>query len=78
MSQDILRRNNVTIKGNGQQIMLFAHEFGCDQNMWRFVTSNLRKIIILFFLIMSDVANRVLKHTMLSVIPAWTDMHRIY
>ncbi len=33
-----LQRNNVTIKGKGTQVMLFAHGFGCDQNMWRFVT----------------------------------------
>ncbi len=38
MSQDILKRNNVILKGQGHQIMLFAHGFGCDQNMWRFVT----------------------------------------
>jgi sigma-B regulation protein RsbQ len=33
-----LLRNNVTVHGNpsGQPI-LFAHGFGCDQNMWRFV-----------------------------------------
>lgn len=33
-----IQRNNVTIKGKGTQVMLFAHGFGCDQNMWRFVT----------------------------------------
>jgi sigma-B regulation protein RsbQ len=33
-----IQRNNVTIKGKGKQIMLFAHGFGCDQNMWRFIT----------------------------------------
>lgn len=27
--------NNVTIKGRGSQVMMFAHGFGCDQNMWR-------------------------------------------
>ena len=34
----VLRRNNVTLLGppDGQP-MLFAHGFGCDQNMWRFV-----------------------------------------
>ena len=31
------RRNNVTISGHGTQPMLFAHGFGCDQNMWRFI-----------------------------------------
>ncbi|MGJ8594108.1 MAG: alpha/beta fold hydrolase [Aquaticitalea sp.] len=38
MSQDIIKRNNVTLKGRGKKCMLFAHGFGCDQNMWRFVT----------------------------------------
>lgn len=34
---DILERNNVTIQGSGEQPILFAHGYGCDQNMWRFV-----------------------------------------
>ena len=38
MSQDILVRNNVKVFGKGKQTMLFAHGFGCDQNMWRFIT----------------------------------------
>jgi sigma-B regulation protein RsbQ len=33
----VLKRNNVTISGRGQKPMLFAHGFGCDQHMWRFV-----------------------------------------
>ena len=33
----VLKRNNVNISGRGQQCMLFAHGFGCDQGMWRFV-----------------------------------------
>jgi sigma-B regulation protein RsbQ len=33
----VLQRNNVTIRGRGQTPMLFAHGFGCDQHMWRFV-----------------------------------------
>lgn len=33
----ILHRNNVHESGNGQRAMMFAHGFGCDQNMWRFV-----------------------------------------
>jgi sigma-B regulation protein RsbQ len=36
---DALRRNNVKLSGpEGAQPMIFAHGFGCDQNMWRFVT----------------------------------------
>jgi sigma-B regulation protein RsbQ len=38
MTQDILKRNNVNVIGHGTQPMMFAHGFGCDQNMWRFVT----------------------------------------
>lgn len=35
---NVLRRNNVNVSGKaGAQPMLFAHGFGCDQNMWRFV-----------------------------------------
>ncbi len=37
MSADILKRNNVKVSGRGTRPMLFAHGFGCDQNMWRFV-----------------------------------------
>lgn len=37
MQADILRRNNVTITGKGKKPMIFAHGFGCDQKMWRFV-----------------------------------------
>ena len=32
-----LTRHNVKITGNGTTPMLFAHGFGCDQNMWRLV-----------------------------------------
>jgi sigma-B regulation protein RsbQ len=32
-----LTRNNVHVKGAGQTAMIFAHGFGCDQNMWRHV-----------------------------------------
>ena len=35
---DVIKRNNVVIKGNGTKAMMFVHGFGCDQNMWRFVT----------------------------------------
>jgi sigma-B regulation protein RsbQ len=37
MNQQVLSRNNVRVVGSGTQPMLFAHGFGCDQNMWRFV-----------------------------------------
>jgi len=34
---NVIERNNVIIKGTGEKVMMFAHGFGCDQNMWRFV-----------------------------------------
>lgn len=30
-------RNNVRVSGDGPGTMIFAHGFGCDQNMWRFL-----------------------------------------
>jgi sigma-B regulation protein RsbQ len=30
-------RNNVHIRGTGHATMVFAHGFGCDQSMWRFL-----------------------------------------
>jgi len=35
---DVLSRNNVKVSGSGTQPLLFAHGFGCDQQMWRFIT----------------------------------------
>ncbi|WP_329200961.1 MULTISPECIES: alpha/beta fold hydrolase [unclassified Streptomyces] len=36
---DILRRNNVTVSGReGAPVIMLAHGFGCDQNMWRLVS----------------------------------------
>jgi len=33
----VIERNNVHVRGSGEHAMMFAHGFGCDQNMWRFV-----------------------------------------
>ena len=37
MDTIISRRFNCSVSGNGTTPMMFAHGFGCDQNMWRFV-----------------------------------------
>ncbi|MEW2135149.1 alpha/beta hydrolase [Streptomyces sp. NPDC005409] len=35
---DIVRRNNVKVSGSpGSPVIVLAHGFGCDQNMWRLV-----------------------------------------
>src|SRR5688500_19089223 len=32
-----LQLHNVKLSGSGSTAMVFAHGFGCDQHMWRFV-----------------------------------------
>lgn len=50
MNKEIIARNNVRISGSGVQPMIFAHGFGCDQQMWRYLTPAFEKEyqIILF------------------------------
>ena len=38
MIEDVIKRNNVTVHGEGTQVMLMAHGYGCNQDMWRFIT----------------------------------------
>jgi len=38
---DVLVRNNVREIGSGDQVLMLAHGFGCDQNMWRFLLPQL-------------------------------------
>lgn len=33
----IIKRNNVTIVGSGERVLLLANGFGCNQRMWRFL-----------------------------------------
>jgi sigma-B regulation protein RsbQ len=35
---DIRIRNNVQVIGDGPTTLMFAHGFGCDQSMWRYMT----------------------------------------
>ncbi len=34
----VLLRNNVKILGEGSQVIVFAHGFGCAQSSWKFIT----------------------------------------
>lgn len=38
---EVIRRNYVTRLGEGSRTLMLAHGFGCDQNMWRFITPGL-------------------------------------
>ncbi len=40
---NIVHRNNVQVLGTGEKTIVFAHGFGCDQNMWRFITPHFEK-----------------------------------
>lgn len=43
MLMKAVQQNNVKVIGEGIQPMLFAHGYGCDQNMWRYVTPAFEK-----------------------------------
>jgi sigma-B regulation protein RsbQ len=50
MLKKLLARNNVTIHGTGVKSMFLVHGYGCDQNMWRFITPQFKddyKIILI-------------------------------
>lgn len=38
MRPDIIQRNNVNVRGSDGPVLLFAHGFGCNQNMWDRIT----------------------------------------
>jgi sigma-B regulation protein RsbQ len=45
-----IQRNNVHVTGQGPRTLMFAHGYGCDQNMWRAVTPEFEKdfTVVLF------------------------------
>ena len=43
-SADVGRRNNVVVTGpEGRPVVMLAHGFGCDQNLWRLIAPALAK-----------------------------------
>ena len=59
MSKTVVLRNNVRVVGSGDRTLMFAHGYGCDQNMWRHVTPAFTKDykIILFDYVGSGLAD---------------------
>ncbi|MBM3604155.1 MAG: alpha/beta hydrolase [Alphaproteobacteria bacterium] len=49
MHWNSLRRNNVVVRGEGEQTLVLAHGFGCDQNMWRALQPHLADFRLVFF-----------------------------
>jgi len=43
MLQKLVTRNNITIQGTGSKSMFLVHGYGCDQNMWRFITPQFKE-----------------------------------
>ena len=37
---DVVLRNNVVSTGEGEQVILFAHGFGCDQKAWNYIKNS--------------------------------------
>ena len=33
----VMRKNNVRVSGQGNRPILFAHGYGCEQSMWRYL-----------------------------------------
>lgn len=46
-------RNNIQVAGTGPTAIVFAHGFGCDQNMWRYLTPSFKErfTVVLFDLV---------------------------
>jgi sigma-B regulation protein RsbQ len=46
----VISRNNVRIRGRGDRAMVFAHGFGCDQDIWRYVAPSFERdyVTVLF------------------------------
>ncbi len=40
---EVLKRNNVKLLGEGEQALVFVHGYGCNQEMWRFITPAFEK-----------------------------------
>jgi sigma-B regulation protein RsbQ len=40
---NVIERNNVTVRGQGSASLIFAHGYGCNQNMWRLVAPAFEK-----------------------------------
>lgn len=56
----VIERNNVNVYGDGPTTIIFAHGFGCDQNMWRFLVPTFEKThrVVIFDYVGSGKSNK--------------------
>ena len=50
MVEKLVKKNNITVQGTASKVMLFVHGYGCDQNIWRFITPHFKdtyKIVLI-------------------------------
>jgi sigma-B regulation protein RsbQ len=50
MLKNLIKKHNITIHGSASKSMFFVHGYGCDQNMWRYITPQFKedyKIILI-------------------------------
>ncbi|MGN7359006.1 alpha/beta fold hydrolase [Paenibacillus sp. SAF-054] len=40
---DVSARNNVKVMGHGERTLMFAHGFGCEQSMWKYIVPSFEK-----------------------------------
>jgi sigma-B regulation protein RsbQ len=38
MHSELIKKNNIKLIGEGEKILFFIHGYGCNQEMWRFIT----------------------------------------
>jgi sigma-B regulation protein RsbQ len=56
---NVQHRHNIHVSGSGPQTMVFAHGFGCDQNMWRLLAPHFadRYRVVLYDLVGSGMSD---------------------
>lgn len=59
MSAEVFRRFNVKVRGGGPETLVFAHGFGCDQRLWRYVAPRFEAThrVVLFDLVGSGASD---------------------
>jgi len=59
IQMNVLKRNNVVMRGDGPATVVFAHGFGCDLNMWRLLAPSFEKRfrVVLFDLVGSGMSD---------------------
>ena len=72
-----IQRNNVNVIGSGEQTLILAHGYGCDQNIWRHLTpyfADKYRIVLFDFVGSGGSAASAFDRTATAL---WRDMRRM-